>query len=481
MVTIRFMFPAGRYHANPWGRNVNEGVAEWPPSPYRLARALIDVCHRRRPDWADSRLKAVLEVLSHPLGFQLPPVAASHSRSYLSANKKDPTSKQKIFDGFIVVDKHQSLLAFFEGNIDSSLRSDMAELLGELNYLGRSESWVIAQLEDNNHIEKANCCPVTSENDLSMQDVVRVACLREETEYLSEENQGKKNTLTWLQAISLSTGELLKAGWSHPPAQKSVKFQLPKKAISVEPRIRRMDLKSQFRLAEFNLHTTVLPRIIDTVPIAERIRAKLMGIHRQIMGGDPRDVSPCFSGNTSEGKPAVGHKHVFILPMDTTGDGRIDKLVIKAAEPFDSSELEALDKLRSIYQLKGQPDISLILVSLLANSNNDKAISWQSATPFVTARHHRKGRGEYSEWLAREIDRECHIHDLPETKSIEWIQGTRQGGHSIRWIEFIRSRKGRRPLQGHGCILTFNEPVSGPFVLGALSHYGLGLFTPLKE
>jgi len=30
-VTIKLNFPAGRYHATPWGRHVNEGVAEWPP------------------------------------------------------------------------------------------------------------------------------------------------------------------------------------------------------------------------------------------------------------------------------------------------------------------------------------------------------------------------------------------------------------------------------------------------------------------
>jgi len=28
-------FPWGRYHANPWGRHVNEGAVELPPSPWR--------------------------------------------------------------------------------------------------------------------------------------------------------------------------------------------------------------------------------------------------------------------------------------------------------------------------------------------------------------------------------------------------------------------------------------------------------------
>ena len=47
MTTIRLTFPAARYHATPWGRHVNEGVPEWPPSPYRLLRALYDVWQRK--------------------------------------------------------------------------------------------------------------------------------------------------------------------------------------------------------------------------------------------------------------------------------------------------------------------------------------------------------------------------------------------------------------------------------------------------
>ena len=49
-VIIKLKFPAGRYHATPWGRHVNEGVPEWPPSPWRLLRALVAVWKRTCPD-----------------------------------------------------------------------------------------------------------------------------------------------------------------------------------------------------------------------------------------------------------------------------------------------------------------------------------------------------------------------------------------------------------------------------------------------
>ncbi len=34
MLAIALRFPLGRFHATPWGRHVNEGAPEWPPSPW---------------------------------------------------------------------------------------------------------------------------------------------------------------------------------------------------------------------------------------------------------------------------------------------------------------------------------------------------------------------------------------------------------------------------------------------------------------
>jgi len=50
MITLAFHFPGGRYHATPWGHQVNEGLVEWPPSPWRLLRALLS-CGYTRLGW----------------------------------------------------------------------------------------------------------------------------------------------------------------------------------------------------------------------------------------------------------------------------------------------------------------------------------------------------------------------------------------------------------------------------------------------
>ncbi|MFO8070283.1 MAG: type I-U CRISPR-associated protein Csb2, partial [Polyangia bacterium] len=290
MLVIEFGFPAGRYHATPWGHNVNEGIVEWPPSPYRLARALIDVGRRRRPGWSDERLAAVVKALEKPVGFRLPPATASHTRSYLSSNKKDPTKKQKVFDSFVTVDRKQRLVAAFGTEVPAEIREDLDGLLREINYFGRSESWVRARVVGDENAE-LNCLPADRTEERLGHDVVNLACLRPEGEYEALEHKptaGKprKNkpaqALSWIEALSMSTDDLLREGWSTPPSQKMVPYLRKASALRPRPRRRRRALESRFTAAEYAIHTTVLPRVTDTVPFAEKIHRKLMGIHKRV-------------------------------------------------------------------------------------------------------------------------------------------------------------------------------------------------------
>lgn len=486
MLAIELEFPAGRYHATPWGQNVNEGIVEWPPSPYRLARSLVDVCRRRRPNWDDQRLGNVLRCLVSPLGFFLPPATSSHTRSFLSSNTRNPTDKAKIFDAFVVIDRGQKLLAAFDVEPENSVRHDLEDLLAELNYLGRSESWVRGRVSEGGQMP-FNCLPAAYTDERNGKEAVTLACLRPEAEYhslrvkpvASGSKHGKPaRELTWLEAISMSTADLLREGWSEPPSQKSVVCLRDSNALTPRPKKHRCLFTSRFAAAKYALHGTVRPRVTDTVPFAERIRTILMGIHKKVLGDDFAAVSPLFSGKDKQGRPATRHEHVFILPLDDDGDGRIDHLLIKAARPFEASELDALDRLRRVRQPGGRPELMLVLSSLMAESTNISSRTWASATPFVTRRHHRRGRGDYMDWMAQEVRRECGFHGIPEPETIEWIDQTGTEGRALRWMEFVRNRKGKRPLRGHGALLTFGEPVAGPFALGALCHFGLGLFNP---
>jgi CRISPR-associated protein Csb2 len=476
MLIIELQFLTGKFHATPWGRNVNEGEAEWPPSPFRLARALVDVWKRKKADWPDSRMRPILRALSAPVRFLLPDALYAHTRSFLSSNERDPSGKQLVFDPFIALDQGAKVLMGFDSDLPEESKRDLAVLLSELNYLGRSESWVLAYLGTASSPSEWNCIPVDSEFSQQKWDVIRVACLLPSPDF---ERLPYRPSCTWVEALCLNSQDLLREGWSNPPALHWVTYSLERK-VSQRPAKRDISPK-HFRYAKYALSSKVLPSIQETVLFAERVRGHLMGIHKRIKNQDPSLVSRAFSGKDVSGNTLKGHRHAFFLPTDEDCDGRLDHLLVSAAEPFDESELMALDRLRSVWQSKGRPDVNFILTSLSAEIPGETAIEWVSTTPFITSRHYRKGRGHFGEWLTCEVVKECSFHGLPEPRTVTWIPHTIHTPHEIRWFDFVRSRKNTTPPHGYGCILKFDKPTRGPFAVGSGCHFGLGLFMPLKK
>src|SRR6516162_8765742 len=107
-ITLKLRFPAGRYHATPWGRHVNEGVPEWPPSPWRILRALIATWRRKCPDLRESAVRRLLEQLLDPPQSHLPPARVAHPRHYMPLGKKSPLElpvapTALVFDTFVAV------------------------------------------------------------------------------------------------------------------------------------------------------------------------------------------------------------------------------------------------------------------------------------------------------------------------------------------------------------------------------------------
>ena len=85
MPTLKLRFPGGRYHATPWGHHVNEGLIEWPPSPWRLLRALI-ACGFSSQGWTEIPLhgQQLINKLAGVLpSYRLPEASAAHSRHFM--------------------------------------------------------------------------------------------------------------------------------------------------------------------------------------------------------------------------------------------------------------------------------------------------------------------------------------------------------------------------------------------------------------
>ena len=142
MIAIGIRFSAGRYHATPWGHHVNEGAVEWPPSPWRILRALIAVWHRKfSADIPELFARRVLERLTEPPVFHLPKAALGHTRHFMP--QKDPlgSDKTKVFDAFVSVCPDDRLIIAWPHVILSSEEDNiLVRLVSGLSYLGACPS-----------------------------------------------------------------------------------------------------------------------------------------------------------------------------------------------------------------------------------------------------------------------------------------------------------------------------------------------------
>ena len=329
MLALAFTFPAGRYHATPWGRHVNEADVAWPPDLWRLSRAFLAVWHRKlnAARFPREQLHALLSALAQAdsPSYRLPEVAIhAHTRHYMPG-KGD--KKALVFDAFARLAQNDPIvIAWPTLNLDEALLPLLDALLENLGFLGRAESWVEASRGA--LPPSFNCTPLHQEEtpvDLDTGEVageiVRLlapaliddyTALRELTlknagvasDCLLSKLRGEKRKLAatlpsdWLDAISVDTGELQAAGWNAPPAARVIAYRRPLQALrtmSPKPATSPVRVKTGPRptTARFALYGKPLPRIEDAVRIGEALRAVAMGQARRLLGSDniPAELS----------------------------------------------------------------------------------------------------------------------------------------------------------------------------------------------
>lgn len=532
MIAIRLSFPSGRYHATQWGRHVNEGVAEWPPSPYRLLRALYDVWQRKCPHLSASSVEHVLQMLAKdPPRFALPPASASHSRAYLSANAYDPNARNLVFDSFLAFDREPTpacYLAWDTLELDPQSEQTLDTLLANLNYLGRSESWVSAALwrQDLGGVD-FNCTPLIPGPEAS-GDLTSVACAVPAASYVSAtldsppaspKSQGKRpgpnskrpaalEARPWLDALTTSTADLSKRRASSPPLLEQVRY-INQARVETDPIPRHSPPPSAgIDCVLLSLSAKVLPLVISTLDIGQQVRTRLMGAHRLRSGGDMTGISPLFSGKAPGGGKSLDHSHVYILPLASSAaerGGRIDRImIISRCRPFDDLELAAIGGVRELWQEDNRGEVRCVATwngRWASFSTGDGFFGVpaassrvvESTTPFVAPRHWRRGR-DWRRFLESEVVRECFNHRIVDSAgrtmedgedSIERVEVLDPAVHrfpgNFHAVEFRRNRKADPPRPGHAIRITFRHPVLTPFSIGYGAHFGLGQFAPLYE
>ena len=401
MFALVFRFPAGRYHATPWGRNVNEADVAWPPEPWRLLRTLIAAYWRKgdRERWPEEYLAGLIDTLAGSLPvYRLPEGAIhAHTRHYMPIGTIDKGREKTslVFDAFVRLPERGMVVAAWRNvTLEDDLFALATDLAAAIGYLGRAESWTeckaLADWRD-----EANCGPV--DTGFSGDPVRLLAPLQPET-YATERRRliagarerirtaAKKpsspkkleteiaksfrsrrsgmDTLPerLVDALNLDTSDYQDRGWSRPPAACEVVYAREAKVATgvmsrISARRRRSGAKPKPlpTVARFLLAGRPRPRVEDTVRIGELMRLAALsqfGWRYDSAKGRKIPKAPWqVSGRDTDGNrlkdPA--HIHAFWLPEDADSDGLIDHVSVFIASGIDDDVRARLDRITRLW------------------------------------------------------------------------------------------------------------------------------------
>ena len=528
MVAIELRFTAGRFHATPWGRHVNEAAAEWPPSPWRLLRALIAIWHRKCRHLDEATIRSLVGHLTALPAFHLPPASVGHTRHYMPRFRRKKVDL--VFDAFVTVAREARLaIVWPELHLADGETQALRELVANLGYFGRAESWVEATYRGD-WDGQANCrpasdafvetqgdlvsvlAPVSPEDYAGWRDQQRAALLdgslaEKRSKALQKGKDAGKVKLSradqakvlqyvpddLFAALHAETTDLRKQGWSLPPGARVVHYVRPVEALAARPPPPRPRPSRRPTVARYALCSTVLPPLTEALGVGELMRRALLSAS---------DALPVFAGKDADGQPLSGHRHAFVLPADDDDDGRLDHIVVYCREGFGPTARRALSRVRRLWQAGGRPDVHLVLTSLgepadtggwRAENDETPLLStstlWCSRTPFVLVRHPKRRRDgapklrEDGTWIdgpEDQLRRELTLRGWPTPQRVDLTRTTIARGRGWRWLHFRRHRKrggGRLGVPvACGFRLQFAEPQTGPLALGYGAHFGLGQF-----
>lgn len=517
-VFLRQTFPLGRFHANPWRMFPFEDPhGEWPPSPWRLLRAILARSHQleREHDvqyqpWRESLVRAFctsafcwcLPSFSwrgpglrqyQPATFEWDPPNRTKNVQGNSVNipgerKFRPTLIRDNFwiVGSSVTGPYPSVVWWILDGEEWS--EDVLGLLDasleRMTYFGRAEA--ITEIQRVRKLPKDVQVNCVLEKNPSLDSVPVLAPIvnatLEQVQVVTDDPSAKNSTVPpgahWMYAKR--------------PVRPPVKLQ---KSTSKEGR--------STRLIQFAVGSRVSPIKKSVVALTQRFRGRVI---RQFLGGSwqqanvtQRHAVRLLAGKEADGSHLLDgrHPHARFGVLFDAETNRAARLFVWRDQPFTAKEKRAIlnaaeRELELIFGREGsRGPWTIRLVPLDSQAQAPSGFDgqchyhWQTATFYVPPRHtyNRKGRVKKGESPKEQIRLElmrqgydvANLAISIDDQTTEWVQVHRP--HRVRRGQKDPKNNERR---GFRVSLKFDKPVSGPIFLGHSSHFGLGLFIPVN-
>lgn len=466
MIGLAVTFDLGRYHATAWDAHVNEATVEWPPSPWRVLRALIAAIHtnvglldvREEGERAVERLAQ-----APPPHFELPSTGSGHTRHYMPLAGYSPTRQSEtslVVDAFHTVEPGRELRVWWSAELDEPARNALARAAQAVGYLGRSESVCSMRLLTSESAGEPDALPADEasvEDDWDRIDLLGVAPHADDP----------------IAVLSTSVTEMRRKRTRTPAGARPITYAVRRES-SEAPAERPRAAGLRPTVAHLRTVGGQRPAMTDAVTVGHLLRSALQQRFGALNGGASSRV---LSGHDGAGRRLDQHAHAHFLALPGSESQRVDSLVVWAREGFGPAEIEAIAQLREL-RLRDAPQpvpVGLVALGHPADVPLRRGFgpsrSWRSLTPFSLPRHTKRRGGKVVDAPFDQVRRELSLRGLPEPAEISLFERS--------WMRFKRTRPGvslREAAPVVGVRLRFEREVTGPLALGGLSHFGLGLF-----
>ena len=501
---LRQSFPLGRFHATPWRANPFADVlGEWPPSPWRLVRAVVARWYQWQRETHAEPDEAQLEALIHALcsssySFHLPTGARRGEplRQYQPvefgwhpADKKK--SAMRTYGTSLVQDNYWSVPREHDGSTWWFINGDqwtdalvevLDRCLERVLYFGRAESFSLLRRVET-EVPDVNCV------------LENVATPNSRPVFVPATTANR----TDVEGI---TNDPDLAARSVPKGAKVLYVRLPKRPAFAEE-TRPTYGHDECHLIQLAIGWNVAPPPRAVARLTARFRGAVL---RELVRIKTNGASTTWTdldtavrrqladmlGKDETGQKLQGHQHTeFFVWLE---DGNPTRLLIwRGARAFDRDEQHAVHRAASKEHswAAAGPDSTEWKVRVVPldsavppppGFDGTFATDWASSTPFVPTRHHlRGGKPRESESVSNQVRRELVARGLIASGDEVEVQNVREAEwvavHVPRGMRSSHASIGDR--RGYWLELRFARPVCGPLRLGHSSTFGLGMFRPV--
>lgn len=416
MLTLRLTFPWGRYHAHPWGLNpARLREAEWPPSPWRLLRALAAGWFRAYGGEAPTQ---ELLTLLESLGKELPDIAigpASFSQTvhwqpnFAAADKAAASYKRTRHENHFVATESPVFFRWKNRILDEQLFRD---ILPHVSYFGRAESLCRLELGDGDELPLGGWCQPCLDDERPIRRIAENC-----RDVFCPDPQDFRAADLWSRRVGRDESdpnnapphlvEDLLAHQPMPDGARWVSYEMPEGwpgrwVVRVPKSVRRKTVPSPApRIAHylrFSLQCRVPISLKFTVPLAEQFRRNALGLFDRANDGA---MSFALSGHNRPEDARGEHQHAFYLPLgtDRAHPGLLNELHVWCPYGFTQAEIEALMRVGRLDWGSGRYPVRPVLTAVSNTVPKECPIStgqissriWRSRTPFVPPRYFYRG------------------------------------------------------------------------------------------